>query len=93
MTMHGEEENGETYYEKCYELNISKQKDTGDKSFALMRRMILLYQIIQAHNTDSRRGLEMMKHWIDRQEKTFVNKSTNFHIKMARNGGFAAVIE
>ena len=76
MTMHGEEENGETYYEKCYELNISKQKDTGDKSFALMRRMILLYQIIQAHNTDSRRGLEMMKHWIDRQEKTFAEYET-----------------
>ena len=76
MTMHGEEENGETYYEKCYELNISKQKDTGDKSFALMRRMILLYQIIQAHNTDSHRGLEMMKRWIDRQEKTFAEYET-----------------
>ena len=76
MTMHGEEENGERYYEKCYELNISRQKDTGDKSFALTRRMILLYQIIQAHNTDSRRGLEMMKHWIDRQEKTFAEYET-----------------
>ena len=76
MTMHGEEENGETYYEKCYELNISKQKNTGDKSFALMRRMILLYQIIQAHNTDSHRGLEMMKRWIDRQEKTFAEYET-----------------
>ncbi len=76
MTMHGEEENGERYYEKCYELNISRQKDTGDKSFALTRRMILLYQIIQAHNTDSHRGLEMMKRWIDRQEKTFAEYET-----------------
>ena len=28
-----------------------------------------------------------------RQEKASVNKSTKLHIKMARNGGFAAVIE
>ena len=28
-----------------------------------------------------------------RQEKVSVNKSTKLHIKMARNGGFAAVIE
>ena len=76
MTMHGEEENGEKYYEKCYELNISKQNKTGDKSFALMRRMILLYQIIQSHNTDSHSGLVMMKHWIDRQEKTFAEYET-----------------
>ena len=76
MTMHGEEENGERYYEKCYELNINKQKDAGDKSFALMRRMILLYQIIQAHNTDSHSGLIMMKNWIDRQEKTFAEYET-----------------
>jgi hypothetical protein len=27
-----------------------------------------------------------------RLEKTAVNKSTKLHIKMARNGGFAAVI-
>ena len=76
MTMHGEEENGEKYYEKCYELNISKQNKAGDKSFALMRRMVLLYQIIQAHNTDSHSGLVMMKHWIDRQEKTFAEYET-----------------
>ena len=28
-----------------------------------------------------------------RQEKSAVTKNTNLHIKMARNGGFAAVIE
>jgi serine phosphatase RsbU (regulator of sigma subunit) len=38
--------------------------------------MILLYQIIQAHNTDSHTGLVMMKHWIDRQEKTFAEYET-----------------
>ncbi len=76
MTMHGEEENGEKYYEKCYELNTSKQNKTGDKSFALMRRMILLYQIIQSHNSDSHTGLVMMKRWIDRQEKTFAEYET-----------------
>ena len=76
MTMHGEEENGERYYEKCYELNISKQNKTGNKSFALSRRMILLYQIIQSHNSDSHTGLIMMKRWIDRQEKTFAEYET-----------------
>ena len=76
MTMHGEEENGERYYEKCYELNISKQNKTGNKSFALRRRMILLYQIIQSHNSDSHTGLIMMKRWIDRQEKTFAEYET-----------------
>ena len=76
MTMHGEEENGERYYEKCYELNLSKQNKTDNKSFALRRRMILLYQIIQAHNTDSHSGLVMMKRWIDRQEKAFAEYET-----------------
>ena len=76
MTLHGEDENGERYYEKCYELNLSKQNKTGNKSFVLMRRMVLLYQIIQSHNTDNPNGLVMMKHWIDRQEKTFAEYET-----------------
>ena len=71
MTMHGEEENGEKYYEKCYELNDKKLEKTTDKNFALRRRMIMLYQIIQSHNTESNFGMEKMLLWIDRQEKSF----------------------
>ena len=71
MTMHGEEENGESYYEKCYELNLKNKVGTTDNSFALRRRMILLYQIIQSHNVDNDYGLNKTLLWIDRQEKTF----------------------
>jgi serine phosphatase RsbU (regulator of sigma subunit) len=38
--------------------------------------MILLYQIIQSHNSDSHTGLVMMKRWIDRQEKIFAEYET-----------------
>lgn len=35
-----------------------------------------LFLILCAHNTDSHSGLVMMKHWIDRQEKTFAEYET-----------------
>ena len=71
MIMHGEDENGESYFEKCYELILKNHENIENKSFALRRRMILLYQIIQSHNVESDYGLNKELMWIERQEKTF----------------------